>query len=388
MMNVKVLDIQHSVICHDRGQFNGHPNRGGLWDFGGGEIAVAHYQGPCAYRVVDDVLHGYYMNRSRMVLHRTLDYGATWPAEEDVEIWSRARPLEELRQWFFEGPGPEEGWDMTQPGAIFHFACEVPSGYAGRNMTFSLRSLDRGRTWQQSPTKILPPPHRDAVIIANFPMARFENGVFGVGATVLNYEPSLKEAAFYITEDHGQTWDYAGKIAGEYGAGYTYVSMLQLPSGRLQSYMMRQTGEHDINNYACMAYSDDGGMSWSEPRPIVRPDGSAWVRTDRRHPAYEVTPKSAYRAPCPLRLQDGRIVVFFSRRKSPFGMGLIVSEDEGKSWTREVILRDDASCPDLGYPLATEFEDGRIFVAYYYSLDDGNGLGGTRYIAGSTLLVV
>jgi hypothetical protein len=254
-------------------------------------------------------------------------------------------------------------------------------------MTFGLRSLDKGRTWETSPALIAPPPHRDAVIVANFPMARFDNGVFGIGATVLNYQPSLKEAAYYITEDHGQTWDFVNKISGDYGAGYTYVSMLLLPNGRLQSYMMRQIGEHDINNYACMAYSDDAGASWSEPRPIVRPDGTVWVRRNRNRPAYEVTPKAAYRAPCPLRLRDGRIVVFFSRRKTPFGIGFIVSEDEGTTWSREIILRDDASCPDLGYPLMTQLEDGRIFVTYYYSLDDGNALGGTRFIAGSTLAI-
>jgi hypothetical protein len=33
--------------------------------------------------------------------------------------------------------------------------------------------------------------------------------------------------------------------------------------------------------------------------------------------------------------------------------------------------------------MATELDDGRIFTAYYYNLDDGNKLGGTRFIAGS-----
>jgi hypothetical protein len=37
----------------------------------------------------------------------------------------------------------------------------------------------------------------------------------------------------------------------------------------------------------------------------------------------------------------------------------------------------------LGYPMAVELEDERIFSAYYYNLDDGNAFGGTRYIAGS-----
>ena len=64
-------------------------------------------------------------------------------------------------------------------------------------------------------------------------------------------------------------------------------------------------------------------------------------------------------------------------------MGLIVSEDEGATWSAEAVIRADASDWDLGYPVATELDDGGIFTAYYYMEDDGNNFGGTRHIAGS-----
>ena len=89
------------------------------------------------------------------------------------------------------------------------------------------------------------------------------------------------------------------------------------------------------------------------------------------------------RSPYPLLLSDGRIVVLYARRKPPYGMGGLVSEDEGQTWSQEFVLRDDANCGDLGYPVATELDDGRIFTAYYYNLDDGNAFGGTRFIAGT-----
>ena len=90
-----------------------------------------------------------------------------------------------------------------------------------------------------------------------------------------------------------------------------------------------------------------------------------------------------YRSPWPLRLRDGRIVVLFARRKAPPGIGLLVSEDDGATWSAEGIVRDDGSGGDLGYPVATELDDGRIFTAYYFMEDDGNNFGGTRHIAGS-----
>ena len=84
-----------------------------------------------------------------------------------------------------------------------------------------------------------------------------------------------------------------------------------------------------------------------------------------------------------MLLRDGRILVLFARRKPPFGIGGLVSEDLGTTWSQEFVLRDDASCADLGYPVATELDDGRIFTAYYYTLEDGNSFGGSRFIAGS-----
>ena len=61
-----------------------------------------------------------------------------------------------------------------------------------------------------------------------------------------------------------------------------------------------------------------------------------------------------------------------------------MSSDDGRTWSHEFVLRDDASKPDLGYPVGCQLEDGRIFTGYYYTLSDGNAFGGTRFIAGST----
>ena len=46
-------------------------------------------------------------------------------------------------------------------------------------------------------------------------------------------------------------------------------------------------------------------------------------------------------------------------------------------------MRADGSGIDLGYPVATELDDGTIFAAYYFCVDDGNRFGGSRFIAGS-----
>ena len=52
------------------------------------------------------------------------------------------------------------------------------------------------------------------------------------------------------------------------------------------------------------------------------------------------------------------------------------------------MVRDDGEYgPDLGYPVATELDDGRVFTAYYFVEDDGNAFGGTRHITASSFRV-
>ena len=56
---------------------------------------------------------------------------------------------------------------------------------------------------------------------------------------------------------------------------------------------------------------------------------------------------------------------------------------EEATWSEEFVLRDDGSCDDLGYNVATQLPDGRIFTAYYFTQEDGNAFGGSRHIAGT-----
>ena len=61
----------------------------------------------------------------------------------------------------------------------------------------------------------------------------------------------------------------------------------------------------------------------------------------------------------------------------------VISSDDGRTWSHEFVIRDDAVSDDVGYPVGCQLKDGRIFTAYYYTLPDGNNFGGTRFIAGS-----
>jgi hypothetical protein len=181
----------------------------------------------------------------------------------------------------------------------------------------------------------------------------------------------------YGTENGGMTWHCLSLIARDKaGVGRpTYANLIRLPDGKLQCYMLMIHGQFHA---LCVSESRDC-FSWTEPRPIVRYGYGPWAGRWKKN-AYQ---NVLYRSPWPLQLRDGRIIVIYARREYPAGMGVIVSEDDGQTWSDPAIIRDDASGLDIGYPVATQLDDGRVFTAYYYMIDDGNRLGGTRYIAGS-----
>ena len=82
-------------------------------------------------------------------------------------------------------------------------------------------------------------------------------------------------------------------------------------------------------------------------------------------------------------MADGRIACVYGYRLPPFGLRARLSEDGGKTWGRELILRDDGGSWDLGYPRVTECAPGKLLTVYYMNRKDDpiQQNGGVRHIA-------
>jgi hypothetical protein len=189
----------------------------------------------------------------------------------------------------------------------------------------------------------------------------------------------------YASEDDGLSWGYVAPVAYDPRGlgGYTYANLILLPSGRLLCFMLVMSAAGD---FLGMNHSDDGGNSWSQVVPITRRGYSPWTarRVRGRFTHWREVRGRFYRSPWPILLRDGRLLVVFARREAPHGIGGLMSEDGGQTWSREFIIRDDGASGDLGYPVATELDDGRIFTAYYFNVEDDVRLrGGRRFIGGS-----
>jgi hypothetical protein len=173
----------------------------------------------------------------------------------------------------------------------------------------------------------------------------------------------------YCSEDNGLTWHYLATIASNpFGKTLiSYPALLALSDGRILSTLGSCRGAL----WVCVSFSDDGGLTWSEPKRITR-----WGTS-----------------PYPVLLNDGRILIVYAWRETPpLGIRGKISDDGGKTWSEEFIIRGGGASGDLGYPVATQLDDGRIFVAYYFNVDDdvarggklGDFPGGRRFLAGTT----
>lgn len=313
-----LADVHHNRLCYSRDRMCAHPRQCPIYYDGDGEIAVIHHHAPCSYHTRSDIQHGQsgYKGRAKILLQRSFDNGETWPVDHEVVIWDDSLPLEEKR-------------------AILSQADQHDV----------IRSGDRGQTWERVPTRVSPPAGMSYIHIDGAPMAKFPDGTQLVVATC-GPSPATSTLRVYGTDDHGLSWNHIAEVDRDpTGQGRsTYGALLLLPSGRLQCYMLNIGGIRDAIQ---MNYSDDGGYSWSTPQPIVAWGQSTWGSLSREHVWSGARQGPRYRSPWPLRLKDGRIVVIFGRRRPPFGMGVLVSEDDGETWSAEAVLRADASDRDL-----------------------------------------
>ena len=67
-----------------------------------------------------------------------------------------------------------------------------------------------------------------------------------------------------------------------------------------------------------------------------------------------------------ILLRDGRLCLTYGYRAEPWGIHARLSEDNGVTWTEPIVLRDDGSDRDLGYPRTVQRPDGKIVTVYYF----------------------
>jgi hypothetical protein len=136
------------------------------------------------------------------------------------------------------------------------------------------------------------------------------------------------------SHDDGRTWpdelaipnDPTGRLA-HYDQRMTVLS-----DGRLATFAWMHDVVDDRTLHARVAWSNDGGASWSEP-----------VATELLGGPIN-----------PITLRDGRVLATYARRAPPAGVRLALSSDGGRSFPEEWVLYDGARRAVIGDPAPPE----------------------------------
>jgi len=159
-----------------------------------------------------------------------------------------------------------------------------------------------------------------------------------------------------VSDNRGLSWRLLGPVpmpTGIIGENVHEPYAIELADGKMLGFIrlqMRKLDEPALRFTIMQTESTDGGLNWSEAK-LLGCDGSP---------------------PHIIQHSSGTLVLVFGcRTAGRYGIRAWISEDDGQTWEREVILCEDAPSLDLGYPQTVELADGSLFTIWYGQLNPG-----------------
>ncbi len=280
------------------------------------------------------------------LLARSLDGGETWALEHPAADQGMLVPVGNCLHGVTP-PGQQEREWSDCPGGIpfthpdFCMTMRMTDTKVGPSRLYY--SIDRGRTWNG--------PFRLPLFGQLGVAARTDYIVDGPAAcTVLltASKPDGSEGRPFAarTTDGAKSWSFLSWV-NEHPNGYAIMpSTVKDPDGEMLTAVRRR----------------DSKRAWIECYRS-RDQGRSW-RLEPEEPAPEL---GTGNAPSLIKLHDGRLCLTYGHRAPPFGIRARLSEDGGRTWLPEVVLRDDGGGTDVGYPRSCQrTSDGKVVTVYYY----------------------
>lgn len=329
--------MRHVIVYREAGRFAGWPANHGAWSWGD-EILVGFEIG--RFR---RATHGHaidYNQPAEHVLARSLDGGETWTIERPPGLRPppgrkvAGVPTGEGGKLLTDCPG---GLDFTEPG--FALTARMESIHDGQSRFYS--SLDRGRSWS-GPFRLPDFGQPGTAARTDYVV----NGPHDLTLFLTAAKSNRKEGRVVCarTRDGAKTWSLESFVVPE-------------PEGDEFAIMPSSVRLPDRSILTAVRYRQYIDLF------VSRDDGQSWTHLSR--PA----PRTGGNPPSLLRLRDGRIVLTYGYRLKPYGIRAVVSEDEGRTWGPQIVLRDDGGGPDLGYTRTVQRTDGKLVTVYYYNVD-------------------
>jgi hypothetical protein len=347
-------DVQHVKVYGEPGRFGGWPANHGIWIWDN-EILVGYSR--AWYKDMGDRHHVDREKPEEHWLARSTDGGESWEQEHPTEQGDLIPEGESLHG--IETPGlaipPATdcpgGIDFLRPG----FAMTVRMNNVGSGVSRFYYSYDRGKNWE-GPFKL---PNFDLPGTA----ARTDYIVEDQDSCMLFSTAAKSDGdegrVFCMrTDDGGKSFQFVSYLGPEMADGSFGImpSSVRLSDNELICATRIHDGER---KYIGLYRSVDNGLTWTAEADPVDNVG-------RGNP------------PAMIQLKDGRICLTYGYRAKPYSMCAKLSDDGGKTWGPELVLRNDGNTTDMGYPRTVQRPDGKVVTVYYFA--DGKE-GPERFIA-------
>lgn len=364
--------MQHGVVWRSQTEFCGWPHYCGLWRVANGDLVLGFK------RIANDYLDPAHIShnvltykRGELYLIRSNDNGRTWDPTSFLAVHNLDATALQIETLGPRNYTPEGPLDFTSSDTIVMTGA-VPALFKPDSQAWLRASEDGGKSWRRP---ILLSLGGLPSLTGSGSSGVRADGMQLLGLTVTREDGWTNQPVIYASSD-GMNWHFLSCVvpvsdnnppganrdgAFIFGAiRYIYPNLKVLKDGRILCGLRYQM-KADSVIWSEVYESRDGGRTWSFLSRI-----------------------SDWGAPGDLvEMQDGRIVCVYGYRMPPYGIRARTSEDGGKSWGTEQVLRDDGGSWDLGYPRIIEHEPGRILAVYYMNLasDPVQVNGGVRHIA-------
>jgi hypothetical protein len=378
--------VDHATVYRHDDEFCSWPYTSGFWENADGTMIanfatrnVEYGKGGGAIR--HDVL-GKNSTNPRTVTVRSHDRGRTWDGDHPQYdmmagpggAGGERAPREQMPAMF------DEPVDYLDPNVLVSNGSVGGFATAGAQGTARL-SRDGGKSWGK--TILVPLENIPSMTAIQSTLVRPDGRcllfMFSVDKDNTHRRPLVYGSTNEGREFHFMSYivpreDPWGQADGQYddpsvafvGHRWFYPRGYLLKSGRIICSTRCQRDPTGVM-WSELFHSDDGGDTWEFLSRI-----------------------NDYGAPTSLVVMpDERIVAVSGYRLAPSGIRATVSEDGGKTWDPEIVVRDDGGSWDLGYPNAWLVDDHTVGVLYYFNskTDPIQANGGVRHIARSIFTI-
>ena len=322
--------VKNIVVYREKGRFCAWPANNGAWSWGN-EILVAfslHYYSEIDRDVDPTEHHVDWDKPHRIVMARSKNGGETWELERPDAFSASVNSEEAV-------PCPGD-INFTHPD----FAMRMRRDFF--NITY-----DRGKTWQ-GPYKF---PDFNASL-----NARTDYVVNGRNDCTLFI--SSHPGPFCVrTTDGAKTFNVLSKMKPPVNMNPRVRSIMPSTvriSGNVLLTAVRQLQGEAYVGWIDTYISKDNGNSWQYHSKVADADKRFWNSNP----------------PSMVKLKDGRLCVTYGYRAYPYGIRAKLSSDNGRTWAKEIILRQDGRNWDLGYTRSFQRPDGKLVTIYYYATEE------------------